>query len=124
MTHQNTTRTGAKRLVLCLAVAAAIVACAAAAWARPEGPRRIFYGTHSDSRVVVVQGAFDAPGDKVKVYYRCSSTASARGTLDVGGRVFRNLPCDDKIHLQRDVRVVPGQKHSVTLGMHSGGTAR
>ncbi len=123
MRQSNATRTGVKRSVLCLAAAAAMVACAAAAWARPERPKRIFYGTHSDSRVVVVQGKFHPPGSVVQIYYRCRSTAGAQAVLDVAGRSVGDLPCDDKVHWMRNHAVKPGQEYPVTLRMLSGGSA-
>jgi hypothetical protein len=62
-------------------------------------------------------------GNVVQAYYRCRSTAGAQSTLDVGGRVLRNLRCDDKTHWQRNVPVAQGRSNSLTLGMHSGGSA-
>ena len=122
MTQSNGKR-GVKTYVLCIAAAAAMVACAAAAWARPESPKRIFYGTHADSRVVVVQGVFHPPGNVVQIYYRCRTTAQARAVLDVAGRSVGNLPCDDKVHWMRNHKVKPGERHPVTLRMLSGGNA-
>jgi hypothetical protein len=124
MTRSNSTRMGAKRVLLYLAAAVAMVSWAALAWGGPERPKRIFYGTDSDDRLVLVKGKFHPPGSVVQIYYRCSSTAGAQAVLDVTGHPpLRSLRCDDKVHWMRNHRVTPGKEYQVSLGMYSGGKA-
>jgi hypothetical protein len=124
MRHKVAARSGVKAFVLGLVATAAMIAAATVASARPpDEPKRIFYKTHSDSKAVVIEDDFHAPGDVVQVYYRCRNTAGAAGVLDVNGTPHKNLPCDDKIHWLRNVRVAGGERNTVTFGMYSGGTA-
>jgi len=124
MRHKVAARSGVKAFVLGLVAMAAMIATSTDASARPpDEPKRIFYSTKSDSRVVVVAGDFHPPGEVVQVYYRCRSATGAAGVLDVGGRKHPNLPCDDKVHWLRNVQVAGGERNTVTLRMYSGGTA-